>query len=245
MKNDVAFLVDDSFLTLWEQQSSYNPNMPLRGLMYFGNLYSRYIEENGLNIYGSKLVRIPTPQYIIFYNGMAERASIEKLRLSDAFIHPCNKGEFEWTATMYNLNRGKNDELLEKCKPLADYMEFINRIRQNQKDGYSVEDAVDIAIDTCIEDGVLADFLRIHRAEVRDMCITEFNQDVYEKGLLQEGIEEGIEKGLEKGLKEGRQAATQAAICNMIRYGVKKEVILQDYSEEEYEQAERSMLTTV
>jgi flagellar biosynthesis/type III secretory pathway protein FliH len=77
------------------------------------------------------------------------------------------------------------------------------------------------------------------------MCITEFNQDVYEKGLLQEGIEEGIEKGLEKGLKEGRQAATQAAICNMIRYGVKKEVILQDYSEEEYEQAERSMLTTV
>ena len=68
MKNDVSFLVD-SYLSLWEQQSTFNPNMPIRGLMYYGNLYNSYIEEHSLNIYGSTLVKLPTPQYIVFYNG--------------------------------------------------------------------------------------------------------------------------------------------------------------------------------
>jgi hypothetical protein len=225
MKNDVALLVDDSFLNLWEQQSSFNPNMPVRGLMYFGNLYSRYIEEHKLNIYGSRLVPLPTPQYIVFYNGMAEREPIEKLRLSDAFIHPCDKGDFEWTATMYNLNKGKNDALLHKCKPLADYMELINRIRKCQKDGYPIEDAVDLAVDSCIDDNILADFLSSHRAEVRDMCITEFNQDVYEKGLLQEGREEGRIEGRMEGRMEGRKQERVTLIQAMLRDGKSPEAI--------------------
>jgi hypothetical protein len=222
MKNDVALLVDDSYLNLWEQQSSYNPNMPIRGLMYFGNLYSRYIEEHKLNIYGSKLIQLPTPQYIVFYNGMAKREPIEKLRLSDSFMYPCEKGDFEWTATMYNLNEGKNDAILQKCKPLADYMELINRIRKNQKDGYSIEDAVDLAVDSCIEDDILADFLRGHRAEVRDMCITEFNQEVYERGLLQEGCETGREQLIQSMLRNGKSPETIAEFCNIDLDEVKK-----------------------
>lgn len=123
MKNDVSLLLNGN-MPLWEQQSSINPNMPIRGLMYFGSLYSQYIKANRMNIYGRKLQKIPTPQYIVFYNGADDYAPVTRLRLSDAFINRINSGDFEWTATVYNLNRGKNDALLQKCKPLAEYMEL-------------------------------------------------------------------------------------------------------------------------
>ena len=85
MKNDVSFIVD-SHMSLFEQQSSVNPNMPLRGLMYFGNLYDSYVERRGLNIYGSKLVKIPAPQYFVLYNGKNDAPSNVELKLSDAFL---------------------------------------------------------------------------------------------------------------------------------------------------------------
>lgn len=198
MKNDVAIILD-SYLSLWEQQSSYNPNMPLRGLMYFSKLYDKYIEANKLNIYGSKLVKIPTPKYIVFYNGRNGTEAIEELKLSDAFIHSDTSNKFQWTATMYNLNAGKNDDLLKNCKPLADYMTLVNYIREYQKT-CDLAYAVDMAIDQCIKEDVLADFLRSHRAEVRDMCITEYNEETFVNGIRAEGIEEGIEEGLRRSI---------------------------------------------
>jgi hypothetical protein len=241
MKNDVAFLVD-SYLSLWEQQSSYNPNMPVRGLMYFGNLYDKYIEENERNIYGSALVKIPTPQYIVFYNGVREQDSVKKLRLSDAFMNPDDSGDFEWTATMYNLNKGKNDELLIKCKPLSDYMELVNRIRQNQKNGMIVEAAVDRAVDSCIEDGILSEFLIGHRAEVRDMCITEFNEKVFVNGIRAEGIQEGIQQGLQQGAQQARIEAVE----NMIRANIPEQTILSmGYTEEELSSAKQNISVLV
>ncbi len=202
MKNDVSILID-SYLTLWEQQSSYNPNMPLRGLMYFGNLYEAYIDKNTLNIYGSKPVKIPTPKYVVFYNGTSDKDPIKKLKLSDSFMQPDSSNEFEWTATMYNLNKGKNDNLLSLCRPLADYMTLINYIREKQEEGLSVEQAVDEAVKQCIGENVLRNFLTKHRAEVMDVCLTEYNEEVFIKGIREEGIEEGLEKGLMKGREEG------------------------------------------
>jgi hypothetical protein len=241
MKNDVAFLVD-SYLSLWEQQSSYNPNMPVRGLMYFGNLYDKYIEENERNIYGSALVKIPTPQYIVFYNGVREQDSVKKLRLSDAFMNPDDSGDFEWTATMYNLNKGKNDELLIKCKPLSDYMELVNRIRQNQKNGMIVEAAVDRAVDSCIEDGILSEFLIGHRAEVRDMCITEFNEKVFVNGIRAEGIQEGIQQGLQQGAQQARIEAVE----NMLRANIPEQTIRSmGYTEEELSSAKQNISVLV
>ena len=111
MKNDVAVLFD-SRLSLWEHQSSYNPNMPVRGLMYFGKMYDSYIKLGGINIYGSKLAKIPVPRYYVFYNGSKDLPAKLKLKLSDSFAEPDNSGDFEWTAIMLNLNIGKNDGLL-------------------------------------------------------------------------------------------------------------------------------------
>ena len=200
MKNDVSFLIS-SYLSLWEQQSSYNPNMPLRGLMYFGELYSGYIETNSLNLYGSKLLQIPTPQYVVFYNGEHDAEPIQKLRLSDSFIHRDESGDFEWTATMYNLNKGKNDFLMERCKPLKDYMTLVQYIRENLNHGMTVETAVDEAVKKCISENVMKEFLIKHRAEVKNMCITEYNEKTFVDGIRAEGIAEGIAEGsLEKGL---------------------------------------------
>ncbi|MCR5007915.1 MAG: hypothetical protein K6A76_04965 [Oribacterium sp.] len=103
MKNDVAFILD-SYLSLWEQQSTDNPNMPVRGLMYFGKLYSKYIKSRKLNIYGTKQIMLPTPRYVVLYNGAKDAAPIKTLRLSDSFIYPDKSGDFEWTATVYNLS---------------------------------------------------------------------------------------------------------------------------------------------
>ena len=226
MKNDVSLLLDGN-MPLWEQQGSINPNMPVRGLMYFGNLYSQYIKTNKINIYGSKLQRIPTPQYIVFYNGTTDYAPVTRLRLSDAFINRTDSGEFEWTATVYNLNRGKNDNLLMKCRPLAEYMELINRIRDNQRNGMDTENAVSSAVDSCIADDIMKDFLTRHKAEVMSVCITEFDEKVYTEGIREEGREEGLREGLsrgreeglsrgrEEGLSKGREEGLKALVCSL------------------------------
>ena len=186
MKNDVSFIVD-SHMSLFEQQSSINPNMPLRGLMYFGNLYDSYVESKGLNIYGSKLVKVPTPEYYVLYNGKAEALAISELKLSDAVVKESLGGKFEWTATFVNLNRGKNDALLEQCRPLAEYMFLINCIRENEAKGMQIEDAIDVAVQYCIKCNVLKDFLIVHRAEVVSVCLTEFNEKVFVTSMKAEG----------------------------------------------------------
>ena len=204
MKNDVSFLIYDH-MTLWEQQSTFNPNMPFRGLMYFGNLYESYVVTRGLEnkIYQSTLVRIPTPKFIVFYNGDKDSDSVVKLRLSDAFIHADKSGDFEWTATMYNLNVGKNDELLSKCKPLADYMTLINYIRLFKAKGMTTEDAIDAAVERCIKEGILREFLLKHKSEVEGMLFTEFNEKAYAEAVHEDGYEEGqIDKVLSLFLKD-------------------------------------------
>ena len=136
----------------------------------------------------------------MFYNGTKDRPAVEKIRLSSAFESTDNSGEFEWTATMYNLNSGKNEELLKKCKVLSEYMSFVNAVRKNYEEGMDAEVAVDRAVTECIKNGILADYLRDHRAEVIAMILTEFDEEAYRKGIFEEGRKEGIEQGMLKML---------------------------------------------
>jgi hypothetical protein len=178
MKNDIGLLID-FWLTLYEQQSTWNPNTPVRGMFYFSGMYEKYIAMNKLNIYGSKLVKLPTPQYIVFYNGMDERMAGKdevKLRLSDAFGDKSVASEFEWTATVKNINLGRNKELMEKCRPLMEYATLVDKIRRYNDEFGDIEKAVNKAVDECIKEGILADFLIGHKAEVKDMCLTEYNE---------------------------------------------------------------------
>lgn len=114
MKNDVSCIIQSN-MAMYEQQSTWNPNMPLRGILYSARLFSKYIKANKLNIYSEKLIKIPTPQYYVLYNGKRKIKDKVILRLSDAFSALQNEGQFEWTATVLNINKGHNEELLSKC----------------------------------------------------------------------------------------------------------------------------------
>ena len=155
-KNDISFLLD-SELSLYEQQSSYNPNMPLRGLMYFSALYRQFLSRQGTDLYSSSLVKIPSPRYVVFYNGLRELPDVSKLRLSDAFEIPNESGEFEWTATVYNVNAGRNSAIMESCVALAQYADFIQWVRENSET-MPAKDAVDAAVRQAIAQNYLNGF---------------------------------------------------------------------------------------
>ena len=197
MKNDVAYLVSDT-IAVYEHQSTINQNMPLRGFMYFGELYSKILKRNNAGIYNSKLIKIPTPQYIVFYNGTAEYPEYGKLRLSDAFINPVDNNEFEFTATVYNINLGKNQELLDSCKSLKDYSYLVEKVRKNCEK-LPLEKAVDKAVRDCINNNILKDVLSEERSAVMLEMLTTFDEEVYLKGIREEGREEIIIKAYNNG----------------------------------------------
>ena len=188
MKNDVSFVIK-SDMVLLEHQSSFNPNMPLRGLLYFAKLYHGYIESSKKRkylLYSSRLLTIPTPRYIVLYNGTDKNFGDKQiLKLSEAFENPEKTEGFEWTATMLNINTGHNQEILLKCRRLREYSTFIELVRYYQNMEKSLEEAVDLSIKEALKIGILEDFLKEHRAEVKMSVLTEFNKKEYEEGFYE------------------------------------------------------------
>ncbi len=214
MKNDVSFMLA-SDMNLFEHQSTYNPNMPLRGFSYFARLYEKYISEHDLDLYGIKLVKIPAPRYIVFYNGEKPCGERTELKLSDSFIAQAEG--YEWTAVMLNINRGYNRELMEKCAALKEYSDFIALARENHETGLPVEQAVDEAVRAAIGWKCLGQFMKKHRSEVKAMFLTEYNKERHERTCREEGWEEGLEKGLMEGWKKGRDEGLTEGITGTIR----------------------------
>nr|WP_288641545.1 hypothetical protein [uncultured Anaerobutyricum sp.] len=199
MKNDISFLID-SQMNLFEHQSTFNPNMPIRGMEYFAELYGNYIKANGLNIYVNSLQRIPTPRYFVFYNGTEEQPDVVKLKLSDAFQIPDNSGEFEWTATMLNINYGHNQKLLEQCQPLYEYARFVDLVRDYSKT-MNLKEAIDLAVEQVKEWKCIGGFLYRCKREVSVMLLTEFDQKSYDNGLIKVGVEKGREEERIKNIR--------------------------------------------
>ncbi|MCI5644467.1 hypothetical protein [Treponema sp.] len=205
MKNDISFLID-SQLNLYEQQSSYNPNMPLRGLMYFAELYQKHLTRQDRDLFTTATVKIPTPNFVVFYNGSRRMPGVTKLRLSDAFeVPPETAGDFEWTATMLNINSGYNKTLFQKCKPLYHYSCYVDRVKKNVRSGMTKEKAVSEAVNFAIQNDFLDGYFKLQKAEVLNMSLTEFDQEAYDRHRFNEGKEVGIAEGIEKGLAEGRR----------------------------------------
>lgn len=217
MKNDKSFIIS-STLNLYEHQSTMNPNMPIRGLLYFARLYETYIEENGLDVYGSKLIKLPLPQYIVFYNGGDVYPEELTLSLTDAFEQ---KDDGKWIsaleckARVININYGHNEELMKKCSMLMQYAMFVQTVRDYQEKGFNLLHAIDQAIEDCIENGVLKDILIESRGAVRQMLLTEYNEKLHNKTLREEGIEIGIERGIERGIEQGKVSI----VFEMVRDG--------------------------
>ena len=218
MKNDISFLLDVR-LMLYEHQSTWNPNMPLRNLFYIARLLEKHVLEESL--YSSTQIRIPAPHFVVFYNGAEEAPEDVTLKLSDAFETGPGHGKeeepsLELKVRFLNINLGHNRELMERCRTLREYSEFVARIRRYAKRGAAIEEAVERAVTECIEEGILADFLRSQRAEVIAVSIFEYNEEEELKKLrraeFQSGMEEGIAQGIEQGLVQGKAEAKAESV---------------------------------
>lgn len=200
-KNDVAFTVSNRILVISEHQSTINHNMPLRDAIYYGRTMEQIMEAQSM--FRSKMVKIPTPEFFVFYNGESDRPSEEILRLSDAFIEEQEEPMMEVLVKVININSEANHPILLKCQPLKEYTTFMELIRDLIKQGDSREDAVKKSITECRRIGILTDFLNVHGKEVDNMLFTQFNMEdalrIRGEEEHEDGVEEGIEKGIEKG----------------------------------------------
>ena len=203
-KEDLLSLYNAVSGTEYEHQSTYNPNMPMRGLLYYAKLYEKIIARNNINIYGSSAKTFPFPQHIVFYNGTDSQPDRTVLRLSDLF----EKGgegrtpAMECTTVMLNINYGHNRELMEKCRRLKEYAIFVDRVRKNLETKKSLEEAIMQTIDDCIRDEILKDILIQQKAEVVQMILETFDQEKYEKAVKNEAFEDGYQAGKEAVLLE-------------------------------------------
>ena len=191
MENDLSFIIDMR-LALYEQQSTVNPNLPLRFLMYITDIYSAYTKD--MNIYGSKKVQIPLPSFVIFYNGVKSQPDRTEFLLSELFHPTTDQPALELKAVMLNINKGHNQELMNACHTLRDYSEYVARIRT-----YSAEmpltDAVEKAITECIHENILRDFLLKNRTEAKAMSIYEYDEAKTMRMFREEGYEDGERNG--------------------------------------------------
>lgn len=222
MKNDVSFILDN-IMTIYEQQSTFNPNMPLRGLMYAGRLYSKYIREHDYNLYGSRLIPLPVPKLVTFYNGKLDKNDM-LLELRDAFQsnHPTKEvqADIAVQVRMININYGKNKELMEACQPLKEYAWLVAEIRSNSEK-MAIEEAVKQALEEMPETFSIKNLLMNNRAEVTQMCITEYDEAktmaLFREEGKKEGLAEGKREGLVEGKREGLAEGKLEALVNIIK----------------------------
>jgi hypothetical protein len=208
LKNDLAFVVRGRAMVLGEHMSSPYDNMPIRFLMYLGQLYEKWIKMKGEEkyLYGSKLYKIPTPEFVVFYNGTTSRPEKETLKLSDAFEAPVDDdlGVLQLKVPVYNINAGMNDEIFKKSPKLKQYSDFIAKVREfNQRyDDYSK--AVCEATNYCIANNILSDFLREQGGKIVSILTAEFNLDVAKRVWREEIIEDTSIEFARKLLRRNR-----------------------------------------
>lgn len=208
MKNDLSFIVNTN-LFLYEHQSTYNPNMPLRDLLYIAAEYQKLVDNKSL--YSPILQKIPEPNFIVFYNGTEKKEESWVTYLSEAYEDFSGEANLELKVLTLNVNEGHNRKLMEECHILREYAQYVAKVRKYTKE-MNLDGAVELAVDECIQEGILVEFLRKNKSEVVAMSIFEYNQEeeerkwkesVYEAARA-EGRAEGKAEGKAEGILEGK-----------------------------------------
>ena len=197
IKNDLAFIMDTN-LYLYEHQSTYNPNMPLRDLFYICSEYQKLVDKKSL--FSSTLQKIPAPNFIEFYNGSTVISDCTELRLSSAFECLTGEPKLELIVTVLNVNEGHNADLMQHCSMLKEYAQYVARVRHYASD-MPLNEAVKHAVDECIREGILAEFLARYRNEVISMSIFEYDKELEEKKLRKAEYEYGFSEGKKTGFQ--------------------------------------------
>lgn len=207
MKNDLAFILDLN-LFLFEHQSTYNPNIPLRDLLYIASEYQKLVDTKSL--YSSSLLKIPAPRFVVFYNGIREIGEYMEHRLSEAYENLVGEPALELKVMVFNINDGRNKKLMEQCKVLKEYSQYVARVRKYSKI-MNLDDAVRRAVDECISEGILTEFLSKNRAEAIRMSIFEYDKEVEERKLRKAEFE--------YGKSEGEKAQSIIIVKRMLKAG--------------------------
>lgn len=220
LKNDVAFVMEDSFIVLAEHQSTICNNMPLRDLIYMSAMLQRMINTDEL--YRKKLLKIPRPTFIVFYDGKEDFPEYQEMKLSDAFLGD-EDGEIalQLTVRVYNINSDKNNEILKKCETLKQYSLFVERVRALQEKGQLTANWITELIKSCIDCGILPEFLRKYGTEMVEMLFRELTREedmeISRLDGYDDGLEEGLRRGEAAGLERGRAEGEAAAILQLAR----------------------------
>ena len=221
MKNDLAFIIDTD-LFLYEHQSTYNPNMPLRDLFYISSEYQKLVDKRSL--YSSVLQKIPAPQFIVFYNGTEKKKDSWVNHLSEAFENLSGAPKLELEVLTININEGHNSELMEQCQTLREYAQYVACVRRYAKE-FELNEAVKLAVDECIRNNILSEFLRANKSEVISMSIFEYDKEEEERKLRKAEYEAGVAAGMKAGVSKGKILAKKDAASSLITLGLTVEQI--------------------
>lgn len=212
--NDLSFQIGEHLVVLVEHQSTINNNMPLRMLIYLGRLYEKIIEQKA--VYRSAVVPLPTPKFIVLYNGKSPLPEYSQQRLSDAFYLEEDMPKIELTVDVWNVNYGKEVGVIQRCKSLAEYALFVYCVREERKKGKELGEAITIAIRQCIQNDIMREFLIQKGSEVENMLYGEWNMDealeIGKEEARKEGIKEGIIKTLCRLVASGLLSLTDAVV---------------------------------
>jgi len=184
-KNDLSFIINGRLVILVEHQATINENMPFRFLQPIVRVF-----ENGIldkkAIYRKALIKLPRPEFIVLYNGTTPFPDQKVLRLSDAYeqVEGVEKVYLELVVTVYNINEGRNAEILNRCEELKGYAYFVYRVRyhevEERKKGIVLETditrtAVKKAIQDCKDKSLLTSFWDTLKQEEINMVATEWD----------------------------------------------------------------------
>ena len=222
MNNDLSFIFR-SYLNLYEHQSTVSGNLSLRLLLYVSDILYNIVPKRKL--YSSRAVKLPSPRFVVFYNGKTFMPERQIIRLSDLYEIEDDKPDLELRAVVYNINKGMNGELLEKCRTLSDYTEFVTRMQivfsQKLSEGELLA-SIEAVIDQCIQDDVLKIFLQKHREAVIMYSRLAYDEEAHEAAIREDSFEDGIQQGIQQGIKQGMEQGIQQGIKQGMEQGIEQ-----------------------
>ena len=198
IKNDISFRIKGRLVVLIEQQSTWNPNMPLRFLWYLAKLYRRQVPRDMQ--YHIKLVSLETPEFYVLYNGRETEPLYQVLRLEDAFEEtPAGDSLLRLDVPCYNVNAAPGNELLDRCYELRSYIVFVAKVREGKDSGMTLDTAVIAAMRYCITHDLMADYFKENESEVLDMVSAKWDWNEALRVAREDAAEMAREEGMEKG----------------------------------------------
>ena len=227
LSNDIAILVDDRLIVLVEHQSTINENMPLRLLEYVSRIYEQIVPSE--DRYEKKMIKIPYPEFYVFYNGTEEYPVEKELKLSDAFLIPedkyskAKKISLEILVKVININIDKENPILKQCRALQEYSTLIELIRETKRENPKAP--LEKALSKAINDGILEEYLKRKSTEVRNMLIAEYSYETDIKVQRREAFRLGKEEGVNIGRVEGAEQTKIETAKKFIKMGLPLEQI--------------------